>query len=164
METQTVMVGSNLYHGSVFIKERETGKILSQGLHTKLIGGKYVAERNDEASPHLNTSSNATQRSASMTPVEHAAAIILQGRESSTFDTLIEGVKPVGGTPGNIIYELKVEPNHANAYGTLHGGMAAYLVDVLTGVSQLTMNVAPGNISEVELSRMGKAEIFLVTF
>ena len=160
METQTVMVGSNLYHGSVLIKERVTGRILSQGLHTKLIGGKYVAERNDEASPHLNTSSNATQGSASMTPVEHAAAIILQGRESSTFDKLIDGVKPVGGTPGNIIYELKVEPNHANAYGTLHGGMAAYLVDVLTGVSQLTMNVAPGNISKVELSRMGKAKIF----
>ena len=64
------------------------------------------------------------------------------------FDSLLMTVEPVGGEIGNIVFEMKVEPKHANAFDTLHGGAAAYLVDALSSVSQLTLDRPPGKEEE----------------
>ena len=48
------------------------------------------------------------------------------------YDSILEGVKPVGGTPANLVYEMKIQPRHTNYFSTLHGGMVASLVDALT--------------------------------
>ena len=61
------------------------------------------------------------------------------------YDSILEGVKPVGGTPGNLVYEMKIQPRHTNYFSTLHGGMVASLVDALTTVSQCSAGLAPGS-------------------
>ena len=60
------------------------------------------------------------------------------------FDSLLSSVEPVGGEIGNVVYEMKVEPKHANLFDTLHGGASAYLVDALSTVSLLTLDSPPG--------------------
>ena len=62
------------------------------------------------------------------------------------FDKLLEAVKPVSGTAGNLVFEMEVKPHHTNNFGILHGGMSAYLIDTLTTVSQVTLGIPPGMV------------------
>ena len=62
------------------------------------------------------------------------------------FDKLLEDVKPVSGTAGNLVFEMEVKPHHTNNFGILHGGMSAYLIDTLTTVSQVTLGIPPGTV------------------
>lgn len=75
------------------------------------------------------------------------------------FDSLLMTVEPVGGEIGNIVFEMKVEPKHANAFDTLHGGAAAYLVDALSSVSQLTLDRPPGVSVELQLRYLRAAKV-----
>ena len=43
----------------------------------------------------------------------------------------------VSAAPGKVICEMKVEEQHTNRIGTLHGGMTATLVDVVSSVALL---------------------------
>ena len=43
----------------------------------------------------------------------------------------------VSAAPGKLICEMKVEEQHANKRGTLHGGMIATLVDVISSLALL---------------------------
>ena len=63
------------------------------------------------------------------------------------FDTILSAVEPVGGKLGNVVYEMRVEAEHTNAFDTLHGGASAYLVDACSTVSQLTLDKPPGMLS-----------------
>ncbi len=47
-------------------------------------------------------------------------------------------MKIVAAADGKCDAELKVDTEHTNINGTLHGGMAATLVDVISGYALLT--------------------------
>ncbi|KAF7669361.1 hypothetical protein LDENG_00196340, partial [Lucifuga dentata] len=41
-------------------------------------------------------------------------------------------VKLVSASPGKVVCEMRVEEEHTNVFGTLHGGMTATLVDIIS--------------------------------
>lgn len=41
----------------------------------------------------------------------------------------------VSAAPGKVVCEMKVEEQHTNKLGTLHGGLTATLVDVISTVA-----------------------------
>ncbi|XP_006051255.2 acyl-coenzyme A thioesterase 13 [Bubalus bubalis] len=53
------------------------------------------------------------------------------------FDRNLEKVTLVSAAPGKLVCEMKVEEQHANKIGTLHGGMTATLVDVISSLALL---------------------------
>ncbi|KAF6292348.1 acyl-CoA thioesterase 13 [Rhinolophus ferrumequinum] len=61
------------------------------------------------------------------------------------FDRVLEKVTLVSAAPGKVICELKVEEEHTNKMGTLHGGLTATLVDSISTMALLcTERGAPG--------------------
>ena len=82
--------------------------------------------------------------SGSVIPMARTIIARLAGLKQ--FDSILSSVEPVGGKPGNVVFEMKVEAKHANALNTLHGGFSAYLVDALSSVSQITLDQPPGLI------------------
>lgn len=51
----------------------------------------------------------------------------------------------LSASPGKVVCELKVEEEHTNRGGTLHGGLTATLVDVVSTAALLyTERQAPG--------------------
>lgn len=65
--------------------------------------------------------------------------------ESQGFDRVLNKMKLLSATPGKIVCEMKVEEEHTNRGGTLHGGLTATLVDVVSTVALLnTERGAPG--------------------
>lgn len=51
----------------------------------------------------------------------------------------------VSAAPGKVVCEMKVEDDHTNKYGTLHGGLTATLVDNVSTMALLcTERGAPG--------------------
>ncbi|KAF3815373.1 hypothetical protein GH733_016755 [Mirounga leonina] len=61
------------------------------------------------------------------------------------FDRVLEKVTLVSAAPGKVVCEMKVEDDHTNKYGTLHGGLTATLVDNVSTMALLcTERGAPG--------------------
>ncbi|XP_040105870.1 acyl-coenzyme A thioesterase 13 [Oryx dammah] len=63
------------------------------------------------------------------------------------FDRNLEKVTLVSAVPGKVICEMKVEEQHANKIGTLHGGMTATLVDVVSTLALLCTERGMGGVS-----------------
>ena len=68
----------------------------------------------------------------------------------------------VSAAPGKVICEMKVEEQHTNQLGTLHGGMTATLVDVIStlallcterGVAGVSIDM---NITYISPAKMGE--------
>lgn len=54
-------------------------------------------------------------------------------------------MKLQSATPGKVVCEMKIEEEHTNRGGTLHGGLTATLVDVVSTAALLyTERAAPG--------------------
>lgn len=54
-------------------------------------------------------------------------------------------VELVSASPGKVVCQMKVEEEHTNRGGTLHGGLTATLVDVIsTAALMYTERGAPG--------------------
>ncbi|XP_025072210.1 acyl-coenzyme A thioesterase 13-like isoform X1 [Alligator sinensis] len=51
------------------------------------------------------------------------------------FDRVYDKIKLLSAIPGKVVCEMKVEEQHTNRAGTLHGGLAATLVDVVSTVA-----------------------------
>ncbi|NXW32005.1 ACO13 thioesterase, partial [Phaetusa simplex] len=65
--------------------------------------------------------------------------------ESQGFDRVLRKMKLLSATPGKIVCEMKVEEEHTNRGGTLHGGLTATLVDVVSTTALLyTERAMPG--------------------
>ncbi|KFW77463.1 Acyl-coenzyme A thioesterase 13, partial [Manacus vitellinus] len=80
--------------------------------------------------------------------------------ESQGFDRVLRKMKLVSATPGNIVCEMKVEEEHTNRYGTLHGGLTATLVDVVSTAALLyTERAAPGVSVDMNISYTSAAKI-----
>ncbi|KAK9679010.1 Thioesterase superfamily [Popillia japonica] len=59
-------------------------------------------------------------------------------RNSKGFDRVLKAVKIITASNGSVTAELKIEDEHLNVMGTMHGGLSATLVDVISGIGLLT--------------------------
>ena len=64
-----------------------------------------------------------THNAATSTPINAGA---------TSFNSVLQKIKFVDGDIGRCVASLKVEQEHCNNYGTLHGGCTATLVDVVS--------------------------------
>ncbi|XP_004406545.1 PREDICTED: acyl-coenzyme A thioesterase 13 [Odobenus rosmarus divergens] len=76
------------------------------------------------------------------------------------FDRVLEKVTLVSAAPGKVVCEMKVEDDHTNKYGTLHGGLTATLVDNVSTMALLcTEWGAPGVSVDMNITYMSPAKI-----
>lgn len=76
------------------------------------------------------------------------------------FDRVLEKVTLVSAAPGKLICEMKVEEQHTNKFGTLHGGMTATLVDSISTIALMcTERGAPGVSVDMNITYMSPAKI-----
>ncbi|XP_071411048.1 acyl-coenzyme A thioesterase 13 [Pithys albifrons albifrons] len=69
-------------------------------------------------------------------------------------------MKLVSATPGNVVCEMKVEEEHTNRFGTLHGGLTATLVDVVSTAALLyTERALPGVSVDMNITYTSAAKI-----
>uniref|UniRef100_A0A8C5UK13 Acyl-coenzyme A thioesterase 13 n=1 Tax=Microcebus murinus TaxID=30608 RepID=A0A8C5UK13_MICMU len=69
-------------------------------------------------------------------------------------------VTVVSAVPGKVVCEMKVEEEHTNRMGTLHGGLTATLVDDISTVALLcTERGLPGVSVDMNITYMSPAKI-----
>ncbi|NP_001139872.1 acyl-coenzyme A thioesterase 13 [Salmo salar] len=89
--------------------------------------------------------------------------------DSPGFDRVLSKVDIVTASPGKVVCEFKVEEEHTNRGGTLHGGLTATLVDVIsTTAIMYTERGAPGvsvdmNITYMNAAKMGEDVLITAT-
>uniref|UniRef100_A0AAQ6A2P9 Acyl-coenzyme A thioesterase 13 n=2 Tax=Amphiprion TaxID=80969 RepID=A0AAQ6A2P9_AMPOC len=78
------------------------------------------------------------------------------------FDRVLSKVDVLSASPGKVVCEMRVEEEHTNRAGTLHGGMTATLVDVISTLAIMNSERgAPGvsvdmNITYMSAAKMGE--------
>ncbi|XP_012596807.1 acyl-coenzyme A thioesterase 13 isoform X2 [Microcebus murinus] len=82
-------------------------------------------------------------------------------RQTSACSALEEQkVTVVSAVPGKVVCEMKVEEEHTNRMGTLHGGLTATLVDDISTVALLcTERGLPGVSVDMNITYMSPAKI-----
>ncbi|XP_061111720.1 acyl-coenzyme A thioesterase 13 [Conger conger] len=76
------------------------------------------------------------------------------------FDRVLSKVNILSASPGKLVCEMKVEEEHTNRGGTLHGGMTATLVDVISTAALLhTERGAPGVSVDMHITYMNAAKL-----
>uniref|UniRef100_H0WBH9 Acyl-coenzyme A thioesterase 13 n=2 Tax=Cavia porcellus TaxID=10141 RepID=H0WBH9_CAVPO len=76
------------------------------------------------------------------------------------FDRVWEKVTLVSAAPEKVICEMKVEEEHANKQGTLHGGFTATLIDSISTMALLfTERGVPGVSVDMNITYMSPAKI-----
>ncbi|KAM9493647.1 acyl-coenzyme A thioesterase 13 [Clarias gariepinus] len=80
--------------------------------------------------------------------------------DSPGFDRVLNKVELVSASPGKVVCQMKVEEEHTNRGGTLHGGLTATLVDVIsTAALMYTERGAPGVSVDMNITYMNAAKI-----
>ncbi|NXO00705.1 ACO13 thioesterase, partial [Rhinopomastus cyanomelas] len=80
--------------------------------------------------------------------------------ESQGFDRVLSKMKLLSATPGKVVCEMKVEEEHTNRFGTLHGGLTATLVDVVSTTALLyTERAQPGVSVDMNITYTSAAKI-----
>ncbi|KAA0710524.1 Acyl-coenzyme A thioesterase 13 [Triplophysa tibetana] len=80
--------------------------------------------------------------------------------DSPGFDRVLNKVEIVSATPGRVVCEMKVAEEHTNKGGTLHGGLTATLVDVIsTTAIMYTERGAPGVSVDMNITYMNAAKV-----
>ncbi|KAG7317172.1 hypothetical protein KOW79_019470 [Hemibagrus wyckioides] len=80
--------------------------------------------------------------------------------DSPGFDRVLSKVELVSASPGKVVCEMKVEEEHTNRGGTLHGGLTATLVDVISTTALLyTERGAPGVSVDMNITYMNAAKV-----
>ncbi|XP_022602958.1 acyl-coenzyme A thioesterase 13 [Seriola lalandi dorsalis] len=78
------------------------------------------------------------------------------------FDRVLSKVDVLSASPGKVVCEMRVEEEHTNRGGTLHGGLTATLVDVISTMAIMySERGAPGvsvdmNITYMNAAKMGE--------
>ncbi|XP_078395442.1 acyl-coenzyme A thioesterase 13 [Cetorhinus maximus] len=91
----------------------------------------------------------------------NAVRQIIQGLTGGTgFSRVSNKMTVVSACPGKIVCEMKVEQEHVNQAGTLHGGMTATLVDVVSTIALLnTERALPGVSVDMNITYMNAAKL-----
>ncbi|RXN22269.1 acyl-coenzyme A thioesterase 13 [Labeo rohita] len=80
--------------------------------------------------------------------------------DSPGFDRVLSKVEILSASPGKVVCELKVEEEHTNRGGTLHGGLTATLVDMIsTTAIMYSERGAPGVSVDMNITYMNAAKI-----
>ncbi|XP_069586985.1 acyl-coenzyme A thioesterase 13 [Ranitomeya imitator] len=80
--------------------------------------------------------------------------------EGAGFDRVLNKLQLVSASPGKIVCELKVEEEHTNRNGTMHGGCTAILVDNISTFALMhTERGAPGVSVDMSITFMNAAKI-----
>ncbi|XP_012890696.1 PREDICTED: acyl-coenzyme A thioesterase 13 [Dipodomys ordii] len=80
--------------------------------------------------------------------------------KSPGFDRVLEKVTVVSAAPEKLVCEMKVEEQHANKLGTLHGGLTATLIDSISTMALMcTERGAPGVSVDMNITYMSPAKI-----
>ncbi|XP_068217936.1 acyl-coenzyme A thioesterase 13-like isoform X1 [Palaemon carinicauda] len=79
--------------------------------------------------------------------------------ESRGFDRNLSKVRVISGGGGKCVAEMTVEEEHQNRGGTLHGGLTATLVDVVSTAALMTTEKAvPGVSVDLNVSYISAAQ------
>ncbi|CAI9168814.1 unnamed protein product [Rangifer tarandus platyrhynchus] len=77
-----------------------------------------------------------------------------------SFDRNLEKMTVVSAAAGKVICEMKVEEQHANKIGTLHGGLTATLVDVVSSLALLCTERGISGVSvDMNITYLSPAKI-----
>lgn len=76
------------------------------------------------------------------------------------FDKVLSKVDILSAVPGKVVCEMQVAEEHTNRGGTLHGGMTATLVDVISTVAIMNSERgAPGVSVDMNITYMNAAKL-----
>lgn len=76
------------------------------------------------------------------------------------FDRVLSKVDVLSAVPGKVVCEMQVAEEHTNRGGTLHGGLTATLVDVISTVAIMNSERgAPGVSVDMNITYMNAAKI-----
>uniref|UniRef100_A0A5F8HCZ3 Acyl-coenzyme A thioesterase 13 n=1 Tax=Monodelphis domestica TaxID=13616 RepID=A0A5F8HCZ3_MONDO len=67
--------------------------------------------------------------------------------DTRCFDRVLEKVTLLSASPGKVVCEMKVEEEHTNKLGTLHGGLTATLVDVISTIAFINTERGAAGVS-----------------
>ncbi|XP_067267147.1 acyl-coenzyme A thioesterase 13 [Chanodichthys erythropterus] len=80
--------------------------------------------------------------------------------DSPGFDRVLSKVEILSASPGRVVCEMKVEEEHTNRVGNLHGGLTATLVDMIsTTAIMYSERGAPGVSVDMNITYMNAAKI-----
>ncbi|XP_028673402.1 acyl-coenzyme A thioesterase 13 [Erpetoichthys calabaricus] len=80
--------------------------------------------------------------------------------DSPGFDRVLSKVNLLTASPGKVVCEMKVEEEHTNRAGTMHGGLTATLVDIIsTAALMYTERGAPGVSVDMNITYMNAAKL-----
>ncbi|KAJ6651308.1 hypothetical protein lerEdw1_021095, partial [Lerista edwardsae] len=86
-------------------------------------------------------------------------AVIKSLLESQGFDRVLNKMTLLSASPGKVVCEMKVDEEHTNRGGTLHGGLTATLVDVVSTVALLyTERGVPGVSVDINVRYVSKRQ------
>ncbi|KAI4817427.1 hypothetical protein KUCAC02_010828 [Chaenocephalus aceratus] len=76
------------------------------------------------------------------------------------FDRVLSKVDVLSASPGKVVCGLRVEEEHTNRGGTLHGGLTATLVDVISTMAIMySERGSPGVSVDMNITYMNAAKI-----
>ncbi|XP_061676936.1 acyl-coenzyme A thioesterase 13 [Syngnathoides biaculeatus] len=76
------------------------------------------------------------------------------------FDRVLNKVEVVAAEPGKVVCEMTVAEEHTNGFGTLHGGLTATLVDVISTMAIMySERRAPGVSVDMNITYMNAAKL-----
>ncbi|XP_040288830.1 acyl-coenzyme A thioesterase 13 [Bufo bufo] len=76
------------------------------------------------------------------------------------FDRVMSKLQLVSASPGKIVCELKVDEEHTNNLGTMHGGFTATLVDTVSTAALLNTERGAAGVSvDMNITYMNAAKI-----
>uniref|UniRef100_UPI00398ED2D5 acyl-coenzyme A thioesterase 13 isoform X2 n=1 Tax=Pristiophorus japonicus TaxID=55135 RepID=UPI00398ED2D5 len=76
------------------------------------------------------------------------------------FDRVLSKMTVVSASPGKIVCEMQVEEEHVNRGNTLHGGLIATLIDVVSTTALLnTERALPGVSVDMNVTYMNAAKL-----
>ncbi|CAI5779885.1 4HBT domain-containing protein [Podarcis lilfordi] len=92
--------------------------------------------------------------------IQSLRAVVKMLLESPGFDRVLNKMTVLSASPGKVVCEMKVEEEHTNRGGILHGGLTATLVDVVSTAALLhTERAAPGVSVDMNITYMSAAKM-----
>ncbi|XP_069941974.1 acyl-coenzyme A thioesterase 13 isoform X2 [Cherax quadricarinatus] len=85
--------------------------------------------------------------------LQHILAVAIEG---GGFDKTLSKLRIVSGGKGRCIAEMRIEKEHTNRIGVLHGGFTAMLVDAVSTMAlRTTEKAVPGISVDISVTYLG---------
>ncbi|KAF0290513.1 Acyl-coenzyme A thioesterase 13 [Amphibalanus amphitrite] len=95
---------------------------------------------------------------------QHVFSMVQQILKTATtttgFDRMASNMEVVSVEPGKVKVQFKVEEEHLNGHGTLHGGYTSFLTDLISTLALMTTgNGNPGVSTDLSVAYMRSAKL-----